>query len=137
MAKLHSASPRAIFAILTTTLMKFIPNFTPSHAITYTNYIRVHRHMSHIMYIKARQSINKKSHSSNITINQGLSTMAHISVLVAVVSMLVIINVSAEKQQEVKEMAQGTVQYIYTHFLTLRCFRLVGDTHQRITCRRS
>ena len=37
MAKLHSASPRAIFAILTTTLMKFIPNFTPSHAITYTN----------------------------------------------------------------------------------------------------
>ena len=37
MAKLHSASPRAIFAILTTTLVKFIPNFTPSHAITYTN----------------------------------------------------------------------------------------------------
>ena len=35
--KLHSASPRAIFAILTTTLVKFIPNFTPSHAITYTN----------------------------------------------------------------------------------------------------
>ena len=36
MAKLHSASPRAIFATLTTTLVKFIPNFTPSHAITYT-----------------------------------------------------------------------------------------------------
>ena len=35
--KLHSASPRAIFAILTITLVKFIPNFTPSHAITYTS----------------------------------------------------------------------------------------------------
>ena len=39
MAILHSASPRAIFAILTTTLMKFIPNFTPSHAITYTYFL--------------------------------------------------------------------------------------------------
>ena len=33
--KLRSASPRAFFAILTTTLVKLISNFTPSHAITF------------------------------------------------------------------------------------------------------
>ena len=32
------------FAILTTTLVKFTPNFTPSHAITYTNNIIVKYH---------------------------------------------------------------------------------------------
>ena len=32
----HSASPRAILLPLNLTLVKFIPNFTPTRAITYT-----------------------------------------------------------------------------------------------------
>ena len=34
--KYHSASPRAILLPLNLTLVKFIPNFTPTPAITYT-----------------------------------------------------------------------------------------------------
>ena len=34
--KWHSASPRAILLPLNLTFVKFIPNFTPTHAITYT-----------------------------------------------------------------------------------------------------
>ena len=34
MAKLHSAAPRAISLPFSLELMKFIPNFTPAHAIT-------------------------------------------------------------------------------------------------------
>ena len=34
--KYHSASPHAILLPLNLTLVKFIPNFTPTRAITYT-----------------------------------------------------------------------------------------------------
>ena len=45
--KLHSASPRAILLPLSLTLVKFIPNFTPTRAITYT-YIYIYRTSSNL-----------------------------------------------------------------------------------------
>ena len=42
--KLHSASPRTILLPLNLPLVKFIPNFTPTRAITYTYIYTTLRH---------------------------------------------------------------------------------------------
>ena len=55
-SKLHSASPRAILLPFSLQLMKFIPNFTPSHAITYTNITLVTRHIYTIAYHRKKNT---------------------------------------------------------------------------------